>query len=337
MDGDKRFTSFQGRVQDVVLELAAMCDFQVSRTNSVPLDRATEPPDPADTVEKPPPQDPWPWTKVQPPALESLPSFRAIVSGLDPHFNVTTEVSSELELLVRIVFRPGGGYGFIASYLIGRPPLFPATGVINCYHLRSVALPEATVLQERVEEIVQEELDLVSRNAIGPLRSRNDLSGPLIAGLKKTLPDGLGHLKLDYLEGRLSFELDTRRIREADPRAVDLARQLVCEIRSCIPKLRGLRASIDPEVIKIRFTHVLASCHALLNDNRTRKWPPVRNTLTAELFLREFVRGSDEELSRLTDLILTGQRRPQPGPLAVRMMSKLYRLSERQIKRVVLT
>ncbi len=334
-DADMKFTSFQGRVRDVVFELAAMCDFEVSRRTSVPFDRPHEPVDAGTTGATQPPPEPWLWTQVQPPSLTLIPSFRAATSDADTHFNAGAVLLSGLDLFGRFVFRPAGGYGFFAAYLVGRPPFVPAPGVINCFHLRTLPLPEPSLMEERVRELFNEELQLVSRDEIGPLHSRLEVSGPLTIALQKDLPDGFGQLKHDFLEGRLSFELDVRRLRDADPRLVAIARQLVSEIESCIPTVRGRRASVDPEVVKLRFTHLLASCDALLKDDRAKTWPPVRNSSTAALLLRQFVLGSDEELLRLVPIIRSGRRRPKAGPLAIRMLARLYGLTDRQIENLI--
>ena len=335
-DSDVRFTSFHGRVRDAVLELVAMADFEISRKTSVPLDRPHEPPESPTDSQQSPPAEPWLWTQVKPPSVEMTPTFRAVSGGPDPHFNARAELADDLKLLIRAVFRLEGGYGFLASYLMGYPPIVSPPGVINCFHLRTLPLPEQSMMQERVAEIFQEELQLVGREEIGPLRPRIELSGPLTVAMRKELPDGLGRLSHDFLEGRLSLELDIRRLHDADTRVAVMARQFVSEIESCVPSVRGRRASIDPMVIKIRFTWLLAACHALLKDNAADRWPPVRSDSTAGLFLRRFVHGTDEELSRLIPLIRTGRRRPQAGPLALRMMSKLYGISERQIKNIAL-
>ncbi len=335
-DGDLRYTSFLGRVQNVVLELAAMADYQVSRERSVPLDRPYEAQSQPEVSSAPAEMPGSTASPSRPTGLRLIPTFRVSSGGPDPHFEASASIVPGLEGFFRLVFRPESGHVFVACYLVGRPPFLSPPGVVNCYHLRCHRIGTSNPVNELARTIIRDEVLALTQDLKGPHRPSLDNLGPIMTELDKEVGDQVGKLTHKFHEGRLQFDLDVRKATSSDRRVRKSLVGLIGEIESLIPSLRGRPPRVDPDQTRARYAEILASCTKLLDRLKGRRWPPVNRDAAAALLLRQSFPLAEDEIAAIAPLLRKGRRRPVPRALAIRMLAQLTGVSERQIYDLVL-
>jgi hypothetical protein len=332
VDNDLKFIPL-GRLRDgVVLELAAMSDYQLSRERAILLNEM-HPALPSTTVPSAASETQNIRSVGVRRTTQTTYAFRVTSGGPDPHFIARCGLVPGVQLSISLVVRPESGYVFLACYCIGKPPFIDPPGVINCYHVRCVGTQAGDDADSLARQLIAEEWSAFGQESRGPHEPSIGPLNPLIVSEEKELPNGHGKLTHDYLNGSLSVQIDVRRVLAGDRSLQEEAHRLLEEALTVVPRVRGRRRLTDPAAVRELYQVLLASCQTLLGN--VARWPPARRVSTAFTLLRAVLGLSEEQVSKLAPLLLQGRRRPTPSGLAVRMLAELTGLSPRQVYSLV--
>ena len=325
--GDMRFNSFFGRAQNVVLELAAMEDYLISRSQSVPLDHATDR-EPERSASKPSESQP---PLPQPPLVRSFFKFGVASGGPDHHFTAVARCEPGLELVFHTVVRVEGRYAFTACYVVAKPPLFPAPGVMNCYRLRCVSLPDELDLPAFTESMVKDEVWAFGKDRRGPQQPTMEGLEHVAVAFERDVDKGVGRVTHDYRSKKITVEIDVEKATESDRLVHEALRDVVGkEVLSFLPRpRRGPSPAVDRTQLRSMYRTILAASQQLLAEFKS--WPPVNRESTAVMLAQQRFRLSTQHATQVGPFLRKGLRRPQPKSLAIRVLSVVSGYSQRHL------